>query len=259
MRIVTFNVLHGRSLSDGRVDGGRARQQFAALGADVLGLQEVDWAQPRSGRIDLPALAAEAAGSGASYRYAPALIGTPGRTWRAAGNADEQRPEQPSYGIALVTRLPVRSWHVVRLRMAPMRSVIVKPDSRSRLMLVADEPRVMLAAVVDGPAGPMTVATTHLSFVPGWNIWQLRRVCRALRRLPAPRILLGDLNLPGRIPGAVSGWRMLARTPTYPNPEPHVQLDHVLGNGALPQVLRASASAMELSDHCALTVDLGAP
>ena len=37
-----------------------------------------------------------------------------------------------------------------------------------------DEPRVLLAAVVDAPFGRLTIATTHLSFVPGWNVWQLR-------------------------------------------------------------------------------------
>jgi endonuclease/exonuclease/phosphatase family metal-dependent hydrolase len=135
-------------------------------------------------------------------------MGTPGASWTAAVDGDEDRRDQPSYGIALVTRLPVRSWHVLRLPAAPMRSPVAAPGdpaNRARLILVRDEPRALLAAVVDGPHGQLTVATTHLSFVPGWNVWQLRRVCRELRRLPAPRLLLGDLNLPGRLAGALSG------------------------------------------------------
>jgi endonuclease/exonuclease/phosphatase family metal-dependent hydrolase len=59
---------------------------------------------------------------------------------------------------------------------------------------------VLIAAVLETPAGPMTVANTHLSFVPGWNGAQLRRAARAVRSLPAPRVLLGDLNLPGALP-----------------------------------------------------------
>ncbi|PZS32005.1 MAG: endonuclease [Pseudonocardiales bacterium] len=262
MRVVTFNVLHGRSLSDGEVDADRYQAEIAGLDADVLGLQEVDRAQPRSGRSDLAALAAravggKAAGDAAAYRFVPAVMGTPGEAWTAATEGDAERVDEPSYGVALVTRLPVRSWHTVLLRGAPMRSPILVPGSgKARMLLVRDEPRALVAAVVEGPAGPMTVATTHLSFVPGWNVWQLRRVCRELRRLPAPRILLGDLNIPGGLAGTISGWQLLARAATYPGPEPQLQLDHVLGDGRLPDVAGARARAMAISDHRALIVDL---
>lgn len=258
MRVVTFNLLHGRSLSDGLVDPDRMQAEIAGLGADVLGLQEVDRAQPRSGRADLAALAAEAMGGETTYRYVPALMGTPGETWVAASDSDGDRADEPSYGIALATRLPVRSWHTVLLKAAPMRSPILLPGSagsKPRVILVRDEPRALVAAVVDGPGGPTTVASTHLSFVPGWNVWQLRKVCRELRRLPAPRVLLGDLNLPGGLAGVVSGWPLLARAATYPGPEPQVQLDHVLGDGQLPPVRSVEARAMEISDHRALIVD----
>lgn len=256
MRVATFNVLHGRSLTDGRVERGRLAEEIAALGADLLGLQEVDRAQPRSALLDIPAIAAAAIGPGAAYRFVPVMIGTPGQTWTAAVTGDEDRVGEPAYGIALVTRLPVRSWHVVRLKAAPTRSPVAMPGTKLRLMMLQDEPRALLAAVVEGPSGPMTVATTHLSFVPGWNVWQLRRACRELRRLPAPRLLLGDLNIPGRLAGVLSGWQMLARAPTYPNPEPQLQLDHVLGHGNVPAVIGARARAMRVSDHCALVVDL---
>ncbi len=258
MRLATFNVLHGMSPADGRVDLTRFPAEIGALGADVLGLQEVDRGQSRSGQADLAALAASAVGADADYRYVPALTGTPGGRWGAATDADEDRPDKPSYGIALVTRLAVRCWHVVRLRPAPMRSPVVVAGTRARLALLQDEPRALLAAVVDGPGGRLTVATTHLSFVPGWNAWQLRRVCAELRRLPAPRILLGDLNLPGPLMRTLSGWRVLAKAATYPSPKPWVQLDHVLGHGTLPAVTGVQARALTFSDHCALVVDLSA-
>ncbi|MGB9375909.1 MAG: endonuclease/exonuclease/phosphatase family protein [Mycobacteriales bacterium] len=256
MRVVTFNVLHGRSLQDGRVDPVRLGEEIASLGADVLGMQEVDRAQPRSGGVDIAAVAAAAMGAGTQCRFVPAVIGTPGEDWTAAVDADDERSDTRAYGIALATRLPVRSWHILRLRAAPMRSVVADPGARRRVILIQDEPRVLLAAVVDGPAGPMTVATTHLSFVPGWNVWQVRRVCRELRRLPAPRLLLGDLNLPGRLAGVVSGWRMLARAATYPAADPRVQLDHVLADGPTPAVLSTAVRTLRVSDHCALVVDL---
>jgi endonuclease/exonuclease/phosphatase family metal-dependent hydrolase len=115
--------------------------------------------------------------------------------------------------------------------------------------------------VVETGDGPMTVATTHLSFVPGWNLWQLRAVVRALRRLPAPRLLLGDLNLPCGLAALGSGWRVLARRPTFPSPLPRLQLDHVLldpqGGGPVPPVRAVDTPAVPVSDHRPLVVQFG--
>jgi endonuclease/exonuclease/phosphatase family metal-dependent hydrolase len=58
VRIATFNVLHGRSLTDGAVDLDRFAKAVAGLEADVLGLQEVDRDQPRSHGADLAGVAA---------------------------------------------------------------------------------------------------------------------------------------------------------------------------------------------------------
>ena len=54
------------------------------------------------------------------------------------------------------------------------------PDGRRRVMLLRDEPRAVLAAIVDAPIGPITVASAHLRlFVPGWNLRQLAGVLKA--------------------------------------------------------------------------------
>jgi endonuclease/exonuclease/phosphatase family metal-dependent hydrolase len=162
--------------------------------------------------------------------------------------------------VALATRWAVLSWHVTYLPPAPLRSPVFVPGPRGGLLLLDDEPRVLLAAVLDAPGGPLTVATTHLSFVPGWNVYQLRLVLRALRTLPAPRILLGDLNLPGRLAGLASGWRMLARRATFPSPAPKVQFDHVLldprGGAGVPGVRAVGTPRVGLSDHRPLVVEL---
>ena len=121
-----------------------------------------------------------------------------------------------------------------------------------RFKWISDEPRVLLAAVVEGPTGPMTAATTHLSFVPGWNAFQLRSVTAALQTLPSPQILAGDLNLPSPLPRLLTGWQMLADLPSYPRDEPRVQLDHVLSHGDLPPVCAAESRALALSDHRAV-------
>ncbi len=248
------------------------------LGADVVALQEVDRNQTRSGDIDQTAtIAAAFAGEGeghVSYRFVPAIIGEPGGSWIAAGPADPLSGHDlastdglpAAYGIGLITRLPVEAWHVVRLPAAPVKSPIMIPGSR-RLMLLPDEPRVAVIAVLpEGVAPFRTVATTHLSFVPGWNVRQLRTLLHAVDALPGPRLILGDLNLPARVVRVVASthrrsrtWTALASVATYPGPEPRVQFDHILADPSLEVVSPATAVAMAISDHRALVVDLATP
>jgi endonuclease/exonuclease/phosphatase family metal-dependent hydrolase len=255
VRLATFNLLHGRSLSDGTVHADRVTAAVADLDADVLGLQEVDRAQPRSGLLDLTALAA-AALDAPTHRFAAAVVGTPGETWQPWRSDDDNR--HPLYGIALVSRYPVLRWQITALPGAPIRSPVYTGDDGIRLL--KDEPRVLLAAVLDGPHGPITVATTHLSFVPGWNLRQLRHAVRALRALPAPRVLLGDLNMPASVARAMTGWHTLGRAPTYPSPAPRAQLDHILadprGQARLGRVVQVSTPHPPVSDHRPLIVQL---
>jgi endonuclease/exonuclease/phosphatase family metal-dependent hydrolase len=254
VRLATFNVLHGRSLDDGLVTADRFRAALAAVDADVVGMQEVDLDQPRSGGLDLTALAAEALGA-SDHRFAAAVVGTPGEAFRPAGPDFASGADgEPQYGVALVSRFPVRRWLIHRLPAAPTRSPV---PVGGRVLMLPDEPRVLLAAVVDTPHGPVTVATTHLSFVPGWNVRQLRRAVRALRALPGPRVLLGDLNLPAGVARVASGWRVAARLPTYPSTTPKIQLDHVLVDPAFPATVgTVSTPPTGVSDHRPLVVEL---
>lgn len=256
MRLATWNVLNGTSLSDGQVLLPRLVAAAGSLDADVLGLQEVDSGQPRSDGVDLVAEIGRGTGA-AAWRFVPALVGTPGGQWRPATDDDDERTPA-AYGVGLVSRHPVRSWHVLRLPAARVRSPILLPGPGRlpRAVLLGDEQRVVVAAVVDSPLGAMTVASTHLSFVPVWNLLQLRRVVRWLSRLPGPHVLVGDLNMPAVAAGLVSRWEVLARHRTFPAPEPRVQLDHLLGHGALPPVRRTETPVLPVSDHRALVVEL---
>lgn len=252
MRVATFNILHGRSLDDDRVDIDRFANAVKTLDADVLALQEVDRNQPRSANADLTAVAAEAMGA-VEHRFVAALAGTPGSTWTAA-TGDEQ-PDTAAYGIALLSRYPVQSWEVVRLAGTPTR-VPMRSTGRRRPVLVRDEPRVAVAARMETPHGEMTVANTHLSFV-GWSgRHQLRSVMRSLEGVE-PLLLLGDLNMSLARARAITAMTPLADEKTFPAAAPREQLDHVLARGEVGRVVDTGVHELPLSDHRALTVDLG--
>ena len=251
MRIATWNVWSGRSPGQAGVDESRYTAAIGSLDADVLALQEVDRDQPRSQRLDLAAIAATAMGA-AHWRFAPSLTGTPD-SWRpATGRGDG---EQPSYGIALLSRYPVTDWEVVRLPGAPVRVPYRWPANRVPT-LVRDEQRVAIVARVDAPTGPLTVVATHLSFLPVWNGAQLRRLLRELPRDSGPRVLLGDLNMGPSRAHRLTGMEPLAVGATFPSWSPSRQIDHVLASVGLP-VGTGRPVTLSVSDHCALVSDCG--
>ena len=45
-----------------------------------------------------------------------------------------------------------------------------------KVIVVHDEPRTVVIGTFQTPHGALVVANTHLSFVPGWGRWQLRRM-----------------------------------------------------------------------------------
>jgi len=257
VRVATFNLLSGRAVPDGTVSEDALRAAARRLDADVVGLQEVDRGQDRSHGVDQTAVVADELGA-AHWRFVPALLGTPGTAvgWTAATGGVDSEVTGPSYGIGLVSRLPVRSWAVRRFGPAPVGMPLMVPGQRG-LTRVPDEPRIGVAAVLDGPSGPLTVVTAHLSFVPGWNVVQLRALAKWAREMPPPRLLLGDFNLPGPVPRLTSGWTQLARVATYPSWNPRVQFDHVLADGIAEAAVRdVETLRLPVSDHCALAVDL---
>ena len=179
-----FNLLHGAPCScrDQRPAPGRTgaaddrsgllRAAVPSLAADVLGLQEVDVAQPRSGgrhqvRGAAAAMAAE------HWRFAPSVRGTPGEHRHGARRrpTDDDargRHRRHRYGVGLVSPAPGAAVAVDRFAAAPLSLPLLVPaEPRPRLMRVRDEPRAAIAAVVESGSGPVTVATAHLSFVPG--------------------------------------------------------------------------------------------
>jgi endonuclease/exonuclease/phosphatase family metal-dependent hydrolase len=252
MRMATFNILHGRRVDDDHVDVDQLAQCVARLDADVLALQEVDCDQPRSAMADLTAVAAEAMGA-VSHRFVAAISGTPGATWMAA--TGEEQPGTAGYGIALLSRFPAATWQVVRLPRIPAKFPMYLPGPR-RVQMVDEEPRAAVLARFETDLGPLTVANTHLSFVPGWNRVQLRRLTRDLRGFPGPRVLMGDLNMTSPAPQRWTRLRPLATVPTFPADRPERQLDHILTDDRRLAADTCSSPKLSVSDHLPLVVDV---
>lgn len=251
MRLVTFNILNGRRPADDQVDVDAFRRAVDSLDADVLALQEVDRNQPRSQHADLTAVAASAMGA-VDHRFVAALSGSPSATWLAA--TGREQPDAAAYGIALLSRYPVSAWQVIRLPMLPTRAPMWFRGHRLPT-LVHDEPRVAMAAVVQAPAGAITVVNTHLSFVPWWNGHQLRSLTKALSTMAAPRVLVGDLNMGPARAARITGMSPLVAAATFPSEDPREQLDHLLADG-VPTAGGGRAVPLPVSDHQALLVDL---
>jgi endonuclease/exonuclease/phosphatase family metal-dependent hydrolase len=251
VRIATFNILHGRSVRDGRVDLDRYAEAVRALDADVLALQEVDRDQPRSHGADLTQIAADAMGA-TDHRFAATLRGHPG-LWTAA--SDHSQPEAATYGIALLSRFPVRDWSVLTLSLRN-RITPVRWPGRRWWSLARDEPRAALVAEVDAPGGALTVVGTHITVIPGWAQRQLVDLTGRVSGRRRPLVLMGDFNLLGSEPAHLTRMRPLVTTPTYPVEHPTRQIDHVLVDGDLHATSHGVAVDTGISDHRALVVDV---
>lgn len=256
LRLATWNLLHGMAIPPGRANRRDLREAAKRLDADILAVQEVDAFQTRSGGYDQVAEVA-AALDAPWFRMAPTMQGLAEHGWSPIDpttDVDATR-QRPLYGIGLISRFEVLRWSVRTFDPSTVSAPLLVPGQGFRR--VDDEPRAALLAEVVGPEGPFTVVATHLSFIPASSIRQLRAITSTVSRFPRPHFLLGDLNLPGRVPRRVSRWQQLARTRTYPSWRPRVQWDHVLATGVVTSQVRAIEShALPVSDHCGLTVDI---
>lgn len=220
MRVVSSNLQHGVPDPIGRPALGRALAPLRGLAADVYGFQELDRGRLRTRfRHQGGVLAGELGGT---LVWARAKH----RLWASQANA-------------LVVRGEVLTHEVLRL-----------PGPGERRVAV-------LATVVVG-GEPWSIATTHLSLVPGAAVRQLQVVLDALDRLPAPRVLVGDLNLrPERVARAAeaTGWRLLPGPDTI-NARTGLdrRLDHVLVHGAT--ITDSGVQKLPVSDHLAVWADL---
>jgi endonuclease/exonuclease/phosphatase family metal-dependent hydrolase len=140
--------------------------------------------------------------------------------------------EQGSWGIAVLSRLPVTGYETVDLGQAP-------GDNIGRAALICS---------VTAPGGwPLRLVNTHLTHKFTSPV-QLIKLARHLAGSTVPTIIVGDLNMPRLATWLAPGFAPTVRGATYPAHRPLIQLDHLLAG---PGVTCSAATVLPPvgSDH----------
>jgi len=278
MRVTSWNLLHGMAIppsNDLAADQIKLGEAIQAIGADVIGIQEVDEQLARSGNVSQTAVVAEAM-STQHWAFAPVMVGAPGEKWRKLNSLDaqiithenvqanRQSNVDGNYGIGIVSKIPVKHWDRIELGNSPFGMPLVIPAENKkgkqsvRMIYVADEPRVALAATLDNG---WTVINTHLSFVPFVNYRQLRKIKKWAAQLSArygtQALIIGDLNLPKGLPAVGSKWNSLFEQNSYPSWGGKVQFDYILSDSLnLDQYEALPTLNTGVSDHLPVRVNI---
>jgi endonuclease/exonuclease/phosphatase family metal-dependent hydrolase len=252
LRLASFNIHMG-------VDGwGRpfdVEERCRDLGADLTVIQE-SWAPDDGGPTTADRIAtasgqavvAEVAlAHGRLYsphpeadeRWGPPLIQSrkalriDGERWTVAKEPAGRTFVRGQWGIAMVSRLPVREVEVLPLGQLP------RDPAR----------RAVIRGVVDLAGGPITVHGTHMSHITHGSHAQYRLLGTKLPPLSSAAVLVGDMNLWGPpVSSYVRGWRRAVVGRTWPAPRPHSQLDHMMVTPAVA-VTDARVAGFSGSDH----------
>ena len=270
MRIISWNLLHGQIIPPNNDQDWQQSLMAAAKTVadnyqpDFIGIQEVDYLQPRSSLINQTQLIAESMGL-KYWSYLPTIFGTPGEKWEKARDLksalitqDSAPVKNMSYGIGIATNQVIKKLHVKKLgrSIIGLPLLIPKDNSGVRFIYVKDEPRVALTAELENG---LTITTTHLSFAPVVNVYQLNRLCYSLNKLPGAQVLTGDLNMVANLPSKLSSFRSLAKQMTYPSWKEKIQFDYIMVPKSSFKSFSAipiSAVKLNISDHTPIGLEL---
>ena len=273
MRVISWNLLHGQKIPPTNSQDWQAEIVNAAkkvadeLQPNFIALQEVDYFQSRSDLTNQTKLVAQSMQL-KHWAYLPTLIGTPGEKWRSVKDLKNSiitessldKNPKASYGIALATNWPIKKLYVKKLgrSIVGMPLLIPKDNGKGvRFIYVKDEPRVALIAELENG---YTIATTHLSFVPGVNVFQLNKLTSYLKKLPGLALLTGDLNLPANLPSKFSGFKSIISQATYPSWKPKIQFDYIMLRKnelkGISSITSIKSTTTGISDHTPIGVEI---
>ena len=201
-------------------------EAIGRLPADIVALQETWW--PRDGASGADGLDATDATDGAGGADAVAVAARDRRAELIRAQIRDgtsladlgiaPRPERGSWGIAVLSRLPVTGYETVDLGLAP-------GDVASRTALVCS---------VTAPGGwPLRLVNTHLThkFTSPVQLYRLARHLAAAP--PVPTVIVGDLNMPRLATRVAGGYAPTVCGATFPAHRPLIQLDHLLAGAGV--------------------------
>ena len=263
MKVTSWNLLHGMSIPPKSGDdfAGLAAAA-AAIKTEVLAIQEVDHGLARSNNSFQTRDIAIAMGA-ENWAFAPAIFGSPEDKWEKANNEiatnlkSTSAIDSGSYGIGIVSKIQVIKWHRLNLGRSIVGMPLLIPDTetgKAKAIYIKDEPRLAIAAQLENG---WTIINTHLSFVPGMNLIQLRKLKNWADTFGEKVLLMGDFNLPSAIPAIGSKWQSLHAQSTYPSWKPKIQFDYILSKSVdLKDVVQVPTTASGISDHLPLTIEV---
>ena len=270
MRVISWNLLHGVQIPPVKnQEWQKSLVTAAAVVAknyqpDFIGIQEVDYLQERSGGINQTKVIAEKLGL-KYWAYIPSLIGTPGERWHGVKDLEKaiitekskQVSKERSYGIGIATNVGIKKLYLKSLGRSWIGLPLLIPRENAKgvkFIYVKDEPRIAIIAELKNG---VTIANTHLSFVPGVNVFQLNHLSSFMKDIPGNALLIGDLNLPGNSPTKVSGFKSLISHSTYPSWKPSIQFDYILARKSVKVAVKVLPTINTLiSDHVPIGVQL---
>jgi exonuclease III len=199
------------------------------------------------------------------WAYLPTIFGTPGEKWErvkdlqgAVITQDSAPTKKISYGIGIATNQVIKKIHVKKLgrSIIGLPLLIPKDNGGVRFIYVKDEPRVALTVELENG---LTITTTHLSFAPVVNIYQLNRLCSSLNKLPGKQVLTGDLNIIANLPSRFSSYRSLAKQMTYPSWKEKIQFDYIMVPKSSVKLVKTNSLSTvktNISDHTPIGLEL---
>lgn len=221
--LTSFNARWGLTVDDEPFD---LLGAVAGFDTDLVSLQEV-W-EPHGGGSGLDAAAARL-----GYHLVHVPL-SPSRVVPRPEITAEPGAASGTWGVALLSRLPIRSTRIVDLGRA-----VERWD-------VADR-HAILAEVAVGEV-TVTVTALHLSFALPNALAQLRRLGGYVPT-HRPSVVAGDCNLWGPLAVTVlGGHRRAVRGRSWPAARPHSQLDHILVSRPV-SVLASAVLSPAGSDH----------
>ena len=243
------------------------------IAPEVLAIQEVDHFLPRSNSLNQTVEIAQAM-KAVDWAFAPSIIGTPGEKWRALNDSDEalitstskgatKNKTEGGYGIGFASTIPVTAYERIELGRSPVGMPLLVPGGedgkgKPRFIYVQDEPRVALVAHLENG---WSIINTHLSFVPGFNVAQLKKLKRWAEKSASQTgnkvAIIGDLNLPKGLPVVGSQWNSLVTQNTYPSWGAKIQFDYILAESPHSfEYHPLSHTQTGVSDHLPIGVEI---